>query len=189
MHDANTYRTTGQLGLIKEMTLEELKTLDCGDGERIPTLQELIEIAKGKINLNCEIKVRGIANKVVELLQNADLIDSTLISSFKHDELLRIQKLEPRLKIASLNPSRSGWIINWFSRKEFLKVAIDCKFFAINPFYMLVNQRFVNKAHEKKIKVYPWTVDSEFSIKKLVNMGVDGIITNKIYRVKAILNR
>ncbi|MFX1325782.1 MAG: glycerophosphodiester phosphodiesterase, partial [Promethearchaeota archaeon] len=35
----------------------------------------------------------------------------------------------------------------------------------------------------------PWTVDSEFSVQKLVKMGVDGIITNKLYRVKAILNR
>jgi glycerophosphoryl diester phosphodiesterase len=189
MHDANTYRTTGQLGVIKEMTLEELKVLDCGDGEKIPTLQELAELAKGKINLNCEIKVRGIANRVVEILQDADLIESTLISSFKHDELLRIQKLEPKLKLASLNPSRTGWIKSWFSRKEILKVATIHKFYAINPFYILVNNKFIHKAHEKNLKIYPWTVDSEFAIKKLVKMGVDGIITNKIYRVKSILNR
>jgi len=188
MHDGNTFRTTGHFGIIKNMTLEELKQLDCGEGELIPTLQELIKITKGKINLNCEIKARGTAEKIIKILNESDIINTTIISSFKHDILLRIQKLEPRIKLASLEPTRAGWIKSWLSWKKLLSVAIKNKFYAINPFYKLVNQKFITKAHKNNIKIFPWTVNSESSIKKLINLGIDGIITNEVHKVKKILN-
>ena len=71
MHDENTARTTGHKGIIREMTLAELKKLDCGEGEKIPTLDELIEIAKGKISLQLEIKAPGTAKKIVDILRKA----------------------------------------------------------------------------------------------------------------------
>ena len=189
MHDSNTFRTTGHLGLIKDMTLEELKNLDCGDGEAIPTLEELIELTKGKIGLNCEIKTKGIAQKIVQTFREADLFESTIISSFNHNELLKIKKLEPQLKIATLDPTRTGWIINWFSRKNMIKKASSNKFYGINPLYLIVKKKFVDKAHEENLKVFPWTVDSVSSIENLIRMGVDGIISNNISRVQEVLNK
>ncbi len=189
MHDANTFRTTGHLGLIRNMTLEQLKQLDCGDNERIPTLDELIEITKGKIGLNCEIKAKGMAQKIVKKIKEADLYDSIIISSFIHNELLKFKKLEPQLKIASLNPTRSGWIIDWFSRKSLIKNAAKNQFYAINPLYLIVNKKLVDKAHEKNLKVFPWTVDSPSSIENLIKMGVDGIISNDFSSVQEVLNK
>jgi len=189
VHDGNTFRTTGHLGLIKNMTLEEIKKLDCGDGEKIPTLHELIKLAKGKIGLNCEIKAKGMAQKIIEILREADLFESTIISSFNHSELLKIKKLEPQLKIASLNPTRTGWILNWFSRKNLIKNAVKNQFYAINPLYLIVNKKFIDKAHEKNLAVFPWTVDSFTTIENLIKMEADGIITNNISRVKEVLNK
>ena len=189
MHDANTFRTTRHLGSIKEMTLEELKQLDCGDGEKIPTLQELIKIAKGKIGLNCEVKARGFAKQIVNILKEEEIIESTIISSFKHDVLLRIQKLEPRIKLASLEPTRTGWVRSWLSRKKLIRVTINNKFYAINPLFKLVNKRFVIKAHGNNVKIFPWTVNSDSAIKKLINLSVDGIITNKVSRARELLNQ
>jgi len=189
MHDANTFRTTGQAGIIEKMTLKQLKQLNCGQGEKIPTLNELIEFTNGKIGLNCEIKAKGIAEKIVDIFRDANLIDSTIVSSFKHGELLKIQKLEPRLKLASLNPTRTGWIVSWFSRRNMLKNAFQNRFYAINPLHMLVNYQFVKKAHDNNLKVFPWTVDSQTTIENLVKIGVDGIITNNISRVKKVLNQ
>ena len=189
MHDANTFRTTGHSGIIEKMTLEELKELDCGDDEKIPTLEELVKLAKGKIGLNCEIKAKGIAQKIIEIIREADLFESTIISSFKQKELLKIKNLEPRLKIASLNPTRTGWILNWFSRKKMIKTAEENKFYAINPLYLVVNKKFIDKAHKKNIKVFPWTVDSITAIENLIKKGVDGIITNNISRAKEVLNK
>ncbi|NVM34104.1 MAG: glycerophosphodiester phosphodiesterase [Candidatus Lokiarchaeota archaeon] len=189
IHDANTFRTTGHFGLIKNMTLEELKELDCGDGERIPTLRELIKLAKNKIGLNCEVKARGLAEQIVNIINEEEMIESTIISSFKHDVLMRIQKLDPRIKLASLEPSRTGWIKSWLSRKKLIKVAINNKLYAINPFFRLVNENFIDKAHNNNLKIFPWTVNSDSAIKKLINNGVDGIITNDVERVRELLNR
>ncbi|MHA1488431.1 MAG: glycerophosphodiester phosphodiesterase [Promethearchaeota archaeon] len=188
MHDEDTLRTTGQKGLIKNMSLKELKALDCGEGEQIPTLQELINLAKGKIGLNCEVKAEGIVNKIIKVFREADIIDSTMISSFLHDELLKAQKIEPKLRIASLEPTGEGGPIDWARKKTMLQFVIKNNFFAINPLYTLVNQKFVDLAKQGGVKVFPWTVDSKIGMKKLIKMGVDGIITNDISRAKELIN-
>ena len=86
MHDENTFRTTGFNGLIKNMTLKELKELDCGDGEKIPTLHELIKIAKGKIGLFCEIKAKGLEEKLVEILTEENLLEFELMQATYPDQ-------------------------------------------------------------------------------------------------------
>ncbi len=189
MHDSNTLRTTGYFGFINKMTLADLKKLDCGEGEKILTLQELIELAKGKIGLNCEIKARGFAEKIIKILNEADIVETTIVSSFKHDILLRMKKFDSRIKLASLEPTRTGWVRSWVSRKKLLSIVIKNRFYAINLFHKLVNLKFVDKAHNNNIKVFPWTVNFDSTIKRLIKIGVDGIITNEISKVKEILNQ
>jgi len=190
MHDGNTLKTTGHFGIIKKMTLSELKELDCGEGESILTLQELIKIAKGRIGLNCEIKARGFAEKIVKILNEAEIVENTIVSSFKHDILLKISKLDSRIKLASLEPTRTRWITGWLLRKKMINFAIENKFYAIHPFYKIVNLKLVHKAHKNNIKIFPWTVNSESTIKRLTDkIGVDGIITNEISKAQEILNQ
>jgi len=181
IHDENTLRTTGKEGLIKKMTLQEIKKLDAGEGEKIPTLDELIELAKGKIRLQLEIKASGMAEKIVETLENSGLIESTLISSFDHSELLNIKKIEPKLKLAPL-------IIGVRQNKTIEETVLN-KYYAIHPFYKMINEKFIDLAHKNNIKINAYTVDNKNAIAKLINMGIDGIITNKIDLVKKVLNR
>ena len=117
-----------------------------------------------------------------------------LIEEYQNDfnldnELLEFKKLEPQLKIASLNPTRTGWITNWFSRKNLIQKASKNQFYAINPLYLVVNKKFIDKAHDKNLSVFPWTVDSVATIEKLVKYRVDGIITNNILNVRDVLNK
>lgn len=179
MHDETTTRTTGVKGVIAEMTLEELKQLDCGEGEKIPTLSELIKIAKGKIGLQLEIKSKGQTTKIVELLRKSDLIDSTIISSFDHGELLEVQKIEPKIKLASLALGAK--------KKSLINEAVEHKFHAIHPFYKFVNEKFIEMAHQNNIKINTWTVDSKNKMKSLIEMGIDGIITNDVAAAKEII--
>lgn len=188
-HDENISRLTGKNGLVKEMTLKELKQLDFGEGEKIPTLIELIETTKGKIKLNCEIKVEGIVKKTTDLFRNCDIIDSTIISSFLHDELLKFQSEEPNLKLASLEPTLGIIKFDWNAKKKMIDYCVDNNLYAINPIMMLVDQQFVDYAHDNDIKIFPWTVDTKISIKKLIKYGVDGIITNDIETVRFFLEK
>ncbi|MFX1502484.1 MAG: glycerophosphodiester phosphodiesterase, partial [Promethearchaeota archaeon] len=188
-HDNNLIRITGKFGSIKNMTLEQLREFDFGEGEKIPTLKELINLTKGKIDFNCEVKVRGIEQKLVDIFRDADLLDSTLISSFKDDVLIKIQKIEPKLRLAALNPNKYGWISSWVSRKKMIKKAKYNRFYAINPIHVLLNKRFIDKAHQSNLKIYPWTVNSESRMEDLVRLGVDGIITNDIQLLKNCIMR
>ena len=189
IHDYDTLRTAGTEGIVKQMTLKELKKLNFGNGERILTLLELIELAKDKISLNCEIKVEGIAKKIVHIFQDADILDSTIVSSFLHEELIKIQKIEPQLKLATLVPTEAGKFSDWNYKKKLIDFTSENNYYAINPLYKLADKQFIEYAHEKNIKVFPWTVDSGIAMRKLINMGTDGIITNDISRLKEVLNR
>ena len=189
IHDDNTLRTAGTEGIVKQMTLKELKKLNFGNGERIPTLMELIELAKDKISLNCEIKVEGIAKKIIQIFQDADILDSTIASSFLHEELIKIQKIEPQLKLATLVPTEAGKFSDWNYKKKIIDYNSENNYYAINPLYKLADKQFIEYAHEKNIKVFPWTVNSGIAMRKLINMGTDGIITNDISRLKEVLNR
>jgi len=188
-HDENISRLTGKNGLVKEMTLKELKELDFGEGEKIPTLNELIETTEGHINLNCEIKVEGIVKKTIELFRKNNIINSTIVSSFMHDELLKFQLEEPNLKLASLEPTLGTKNLDWNIKKKMIDYCINYNLYAINPIVMMVDQQFINYAHENDIKVFPWTVDTKISIKKLIKFGVDGIITNDIETVRYLLEK
>ena len=188
IHDYNTLRTAGTEGIVKQMTLKELKKMNFGNGERIPTLLELIELAKDKISLNCEIKVEGIAKKIIQIFQDADILDSTIVSSFLHEELIKIQKIEPQLKLATLVPTEAGKFSDWNYKKKLIDYTSKNNYYAINPLYKLADKQFIEYAHEKNVKIFPWTVDSGIAMKKLKNMGVDGIITNDITRLKEVLN-
>ncbi len=189
IHDYNTLRTAGTEGIVEQMTLKELKKLNFGNGEQIPTLLELIDLAKDKISLNCEIKVEGIAKKLIHIFQDADILDSTIISSFLHEELIKIQKIEPHLKLATLVPTEAGKFSDWNYKKKLIDFTSENNYYAINPLYKLADKQFIEYAHEQNIKVFPWTVDSGIAMKKLINMGTDGIITNDISRLKEVLNR
>ena len=72
------------------MTLDKVKTLKTKANQEIPTMRELIEVTRDRIRLLCEIKVRGIAERLIKILEEMKLIGSTLIISFKHNELHKI---------------------------------------------------------------------------------------------------
>jgi glycerophosphoryl diester phosphodiesterase len=189
IHDYDTLRTTGVEGLVQEMTLDELRKLNFGDNETIPTLAELIKLTKGKISLNCEIKVENIGKRVLGTFQDYKVIDSVFISSFLHQELIKIQKIDSNVKLATLVPVEPSLLSEWSYKKNVIDFTYENKFYAINPLFKLADEKFVEYAHAKGLKVFPWTVNSGIAMKRLINLGVDGIITNDISRLKEVLSR
>jgi len=187
MHDENTFRTTGFKGLIKNLTLNELKELDCGGGEKIPTLRELIKIAKGKIGLLCEIKAKGLEKKLVELLTANSLIESTIIDSFFIDELLKIQELSLTSKLGLVVPIDETFVSEWEKRKEMIDTAINNNLSYILTRFYNIDQNFINYSHDNDLKVIAYPINSKILIKRFINMGVDGMIVNDILKAKKIL--
>ncbi|MFX1235770.1 MAG: glycerophosphodiester phosphodiesterase [Promethearchaeota archaeon] len=188
IHDPDVFRTTHKLGFVKQFSLNKIKKLNAGNGEKIPTLEELLIETKGKINYMCEIKVKNISGKVLSILKNHNVLDSTILISFKHNELLKSRNMYPDLKLGAIIPSRLGWITNWFIKKRLISSISQKSFFSINAFFPLVNRKFVDFSHEKGLKVFAWTVNSKRKMKKLIKLGIDGILTNDISLLKDALN-
>jgi glycerophosphoryl diester phosphodiesterase len=187
MHDENTFRTTGFKALIKNLTLKELKELDCGEGEKIPTLSELITIAKGKIGLLCEIKAKGLEKKLVKILIANNLLEFTIIDSFFIGELLKIQELEPTLKLGLVVPIDETYVSEWEQRKEMIDTVIDNNLSYILTRFYNIDQKFIDYSHDHNIKVITYPINSKILMKRFINMGVDGMIVNDILKAKRVL--
>ncbi len=183
-HDSDTLRTTGRKKIIKETTLRELQDLDAGQGEKIPTLDALIELSKGKLNLQPEIKAQGMAELMVDMFKRNGLIDTTIISSFDITELIKVKTLEPRIKIGYLIP---GEITRINLLKHYIRKALKNDFYAIHPHYNSLTPEIVNIAHDNGLKINVWTVNDEKIIRKLIKFGVNGIITDDLTLLNKVI--
>jgi len=170
IHDARLERTTDGKGYVKDTTLKELKKLDAGLGEQIPTLEEVIQLAKGKTRLVVELKVPGTEERVLQEIKENRLEDEAVITSFYHPVIRRVKELNPN--------AQAGVIIASRPIKP-AQLALDAKANALFPKYTFVDQQMVLVAHKNNLAVYPWTVDTLSEINPLIKMGVDGIVTNK----------
>ncbi|MBY9008907.1 MAG: glycerophosphodiester phosphodiesterase [Candidatus Lokiarchaeota archaeon] len=181
-HDSNLLRTAGILKNLRDMSIEEVKKIDIGEGERIPTFKELIALTRGKIKLQPEIIAPGIVNDLIKVLREENLISTSIVSSFDITALLKVKEIEPGLKLGYLIP-RALTKIRMV--KRYLQRAIDNELYAIHPYYPTVNKEFIDLAHSHGLKVNVFTVNEEDMMKKLIKLSVDGIFTNDI----ALLNR
>ncbi|MFX0153617.1 MAG: glycerophosphodiester phosphodiesterase, partial [Candidatus Hodarchaeota archaeon] len=138
-HDADTFNITAVPGLVKEKTLRELKTLNVGEGERIPTFREVIELANNKINLLLHIAAAHMEVQIINLLKEYDYIENTIVSSMIHKYLSKYRGLEPNLKLAALENLYSEDLAKWDIRKKLIDNAVKNKFYAINPEYHIID--------------------------------------------------
>lgn len=173
MHDGDVKRTTNGKGSISKMSWEEIQKLDAGKGEHPPLLEDVIVLCKEHGTfLNIEIKARGVQEKVANLVKKHDYVDRVLVSSFMHDQLSGVKKIEPGIKTAALIPDLAPRLLMHVANEL---SSVD----AINPAYKACRPSFMAAAKEKGLLVYAWTVDDVKAARKLASLGVAGIITNR----------
>ncbi|MBD3407164.1 MAG: glycerophosphodiester phosphodiesterase [Candidatus Lokiarchaeota archaeon] len=171
IHDYEVSRTTSGSGSVHEMTLKELRELDAGDGERIPLLSEVLDYAKNTIDVNIELKIPGIENQVVDIIRSRTMTHHVLVSSFIHGSLQVIKDLDKTLKTAALVSQLPNDVVSY---------CMDLNVDALNPLYSLVNAELVEKLHCAGLEVFPWTVNDPQIILNMLDMNVDGIISDDV---------
>lgn len=174
IHDDTVDRTTDGSGQVKEKTLEELRSLDAGRGEKIPTLEEVFKLLEGKAGVNIELKVLGTAGPVHENLSTAIersgwSLDDVFVSSFHLGELVAMANLSEEV--------RTGVLVAGDPR-EVLEFAESIRAYSINPYFRSTSEEFVELAHERGFKVFTWTVNEPDDIERMREMGVDGVISD-----------
>lgn len=171
IHDDTVDRTTNGKGYVAEKTFQELRSLDAGKGQKIPELQEVLDLIKRKIKINIELKGRETAKPVSEIIEKYVRVkgwqyDNFLVSSFNCRELLEFSKLKPEIKIGLVTVNAS------------LDLAVKIKAHSVNVRYDAVNEDFVSTAHKKRLMVFAWTVNNSKDIKRIKSYGVDGIFSD-----------
>ena len=174
IHDNKVDRTTDGTGYVTERTLDELKIMDAGKGEKIPTLQEVLELVNKKVKVNIELKGTGTAKPVFQLLEKyirgfGWTYDGFLISSFNQNELQEFRDLGQRFNIGVLGMGFST---------SFAEFAEKINAHYINMYMNSINRELVDDAQQRNMKVIVWTVNEIEDIKRIESMGVDGIISD-----------
>lgn len=177
MHDNNLKRVAGVDKKVSEMTYKEIEKLEVGSsysekfrGEKIPTLEQVMKASKGKIKLDIEIKSYknndNLVKKVVQLIEDNDFVDNSLVCSFDYHTLVKVKKLNPKI--------RTGYITVLNKGERLDLGSVD--YYSI--YYPKVTRSVVDRLHRNNKKVHAWTVDNKEDWKRLIEMGVDDIITN-----------
>lgn len=169
-HDTDFKHTDPPAGKIRDLTIEQIRALRF-QGEPIPTLGEVIEYVKPRgVGLNIECKVAEVVPEVVRLLKQYKFQKMTIISSFNPRALTEVKKHDESIETAYLTAP----VIYPFGLPRAKK--LGCA--AIHPNKMQVNAAYMAITRRLGLRVNVWTVNDEKSMRKLISLGANGIITN-----------
>ncbi|PWK11346.1 glycerophosphodiester phosphodiesterase [Tumebacillus permanentifrigoris] len=190
IHDELLNRTTNGRGYVHEHTLAELRALDAGSwydpsfaGERIPTLQEVIDAFGNRMVLNIELKnsifpMPGLEERTLELIRRYQIEERVIVSSFHHGSMQKFHQLAPDISTGLLYDCVIVGAVEYAKR-------LGAR--ALHPFFATIKPQFLAEAHAAELAVNVWTVNEEEHMRLVANLGVDAIITNYPDRLKGIL--
>ena len=202
IHDPELSRTTDGSGNVADLTLAEIRKYNAAakfkgapvGPQKVPTLQEVVDLVNGRVALQVEIKVKpdgtrypGIEQKVVDILRTANMIDKTVIISFDWPTLQAIKAIEPRLKTGALATS------NVFNNvKDLAIIAQQVK--AVGADYMGPEKSYLTAdllaaLRQQGIGGGAWTVDDPAEMRKLAALNPDFLTTNRPDLLREVLGR
>lgn len=174
LHDEKVDRTTNGTGAVAELTFEQCQALDCGDGGPIPSLDQVFEMFGPALLYNVELKGMawqddGLVAAVADRIESHQLEEHVLVSTFNPRILRRCRRqMSKRVAIALLRapgPYKYTYLI------------ADGQ--ADHPHYSMIDEKYMEWARKRGYRVHTWTVDEPAEARRLVELGVHGIITNK----------
>jgi glycerophosphoryl diester phosphodiesterase len=187
IHDETVQRTTNGRGEVAEMTREEIQQLDAGSwfsprfkGRKVPTLAEVFQLVKpSRSDLLIEIKEGGslphnFEKTIVGVVQRYEMQNRVIVQSFSRAALGKTKQADPSLGIGLLIDYRSNNLVT-----EARAVGAETLVVKSN----LIKGEIIEEAHRKGLRVFVWTVNRRAEIKKMLTLGVDGIITDYPERV------
>ena len=182
IHDDSLDRTTDGHGTVYKRSLEELKRLDAGRwfgegfaGQRIPMLDEVLDRYVGKVPLALEVKAGsaffpGIEERVVSALRRHSAIGQTAVASFDHYALERLKEIEPSLRTAALLVGRPVSISAIAGPGKADAMALEAS---------LVTRTEVEACRAAGLQLVVWVVNEPAQMRYFIDLGVDGIITDR----------
>jgi glycerophosphoryl diester phosphodiesterase len=176
----------GGKGEIADATLAEIRALDAGGGQRVPTLDELLDGFGTRIPFNLELKkgtraeYEGLEAIALDAVRSRGIAERTLFSSFYDPVLARLRALDESARI--------GLLISRQFPVRIVERARALGAEAIHPEAALVDAALVRAAQAAELAVYVFTVDEEAEMRRLLALGVDGLFTNHPDRMRRLVD-
>lgn len=195
-HDEKLDRITDGSGLLVDYNYSQLSKLEILDNnenrkyakQRIITLEELLERFKNQdIVLNLELKNNivhypGLEKKVCDLLKKYDFVDKSLISSFNHYSLIKVNQICPELDLGII------YLAALYKAEKYAD-SLPCKIKSLHPLFTTLDQDVVANIKNAGYKIYAYTINEEKHIKYMFDLEIDGIITDYPDKLKNISTR
>lgn len=186
-HDDSLKRITGTEKRISQLTYEELQNYDAGayfgmqhQGEQFPSLQEILEKSKNKMNLMIELKSGqddiALVEKTLNLIYDSQTQEQCVIASLNLDILREVRKRDGSIQTA---------YITAFAYGDLTAVDVPVDIFAIESTY--VSKQMINELRAQGKKIFIWTVNKEQQLEKISRLPVDGIITDNPYLAQYVM--
>ena len=174
IHDETVNRTTDGFGLVKDLTLAELKKLRIDSAYQIPTLSEVFDSIDRKYLINIELKVTETAKPVVDLIEKYVLekgwqYSDFLISSFDWVALEKVREMHEEIPLGVLTNTDLDLAINF---AKFIKAE------TIHPYFHMLTAENTLAMQQQNLKVFSWTINEFEDLQKIKSFHANGIITD-----------
>ena len=187
-HDETLARLTGEAGRIADLTWKDLATVRIGGAAAVPRLDEVLG-AWPAIRFNVDVKSDDAAGPVVEAVRAAKAQERVLLASFDDDRLARVRELAGPAVATSLGRRAVARLrlASWAGlRLRVPPSAVAAQVPVRHGRITVVDRRFVAAAHRSGLQVHVWTIDDAAEMHRLLDLGVDGIMTDRVEVLAAV---
>ncbi len=175
LHDATLDRTTSGSGPLRSLTATQARKLDAGGGERIPTVQEVLELARDRTRVNLDIKEVEAVAPAAALVHELGMTGSVSFISFLPEVWEALEAHNPGCPVIHLVESAAG-----LASMAMGDVGTQSHMAGVGVPAAIVTEGLVDRMHRHGQGVFAWTVDDDAEMRRLVDLGVNGIVTNRI---------
>jgi glycerophosphoryl diester phosphodiesterase len=182
-HDSELDRTTDRTGVIAELPWSDVQRARVDGREPIPRFEELMEeFPDARVNIDC--KADGAVDALIASLRRLDCLDRVLIGGFSDARLRRLRGEFGDALCTSFGPKQVAALrftgrVPWGG--QVAQVPVET-----GPL-TIVNRRFIERAHRRSLQVHVWTIDEPAEMRRLLDLGVDGLMTDRPQVLKDVL--
>ena len=186
-HDSDFMKLAGVNLKIWDAEFDELRDIDIGSwfspefaDQRVPTLAEVLDVCKGKVRVNIELKYYGhdqqLERRVADIVDSHEMASEVMAMSLKRDAVKKMKAIRPAWKVGLLMSVSAGRIKN-----------LEGDFLAVNASF--ADRRLIRDAHQNGKEVYVWTVNDAPTMSVMISRGVDGLLTDRPALARTVLQQ
>jgi glycerophosphoryl diester phosphodiesterase len=170
MHDARVNRTTDGTGSIGDLDFDAIRALDAGDGEQVPTLDEVLALVQGRVKLLCELKGEGVEAATVDAVKSRGMAADVFFTSFDMERLEQVRLIGDDLLIGAILPDPG---------EEDIARALELGAAGIGIHYRNLCLRQVEQVLAEGLDLRAWNPDTLPEQRAMIALGAKGVSTNR----------